>query len=89
MYVDIEVYSVVSKTLSVTEDVYYLLAREKFKDESFSEVIKRLVKTRGKLIDCAGLWKNLTEEDIQEMKNQIKKLRESSNMTLKQRIGKI
>ena len=78
-----------SKTLSVTEDVYHLLAREKFKDESFSEVIKRLVKTRGKLIDCAGLWKNLTDEDIQEMKNQIKKIRESSKKTLKRRTGKI
>jgi len=78
-----------SKTLSVTEDVYYLLAREKFKDESFSEVIKRLVKSRGKLIDCAGLWKNLTDDDIQEIKNQIKKLRESSKLSLKRRIGKI
>jgi predicted CopG family antitoxin len=78
-----------SKTLSVTEDVYYILAREKFKGESFSKVIKRLVKSRGKLSDCAGLWKDLTENDIKEIKEQIKKLRQSSKRTLERRLGKI
>ena len=79
----------VSKTLSVTEDVYYLLAREKIKSESFSQVIKRLVKTRGKLTECAGLWENLSDKDIKEIKDQIKKLRRSSKETLEQRVGKI
>ena len=78
-----------SKTLSVTEDVYYLLAREKFKKESFSEVIKRLVKSRGKLTECAGLWENLSDKDIEEIKDRIKKLRRSSKKTLEQRMGKI
>ena len=78
-----------SKTLSVTEDVYHLLAREKFKNESFSQVIKRLVRSRGKISDCAGLWGNLTEEDVKDLKDQIKKLRQSSETNLKRRMGEI
>lgn len=78
-----------SKTLSVTEDVYHILAREKFKDESFSEVIKRLVKSRGKLSDCAGLWKDLSEKEVEEIKEQIEKLRQSSKRSLERRLGKI
>ena len=78
-----------SKTLSVTENVYHLLAREKFNGESFSEVIKRLVKTRGKVSDCAGLWKDLSDEDLKEIKEQIKELRRTSKSNLKQRIDKL
>ena len=50
------------KTITVTEEAYKMLAKEKKQDESFSEVIKRLTKERGKLSDSLGAWKMTDEE---------------------------
>ena len=44
-----------SKTISVKGDVYKLLAKEKLDGESFSETITRLIRTRGRMSECAGL----------------------------------
>ena len=53
------------KTITVTEEAYKMLAKEKKQDESFSEVIKRLTKERGKLSDSLGAWK-MTDEEAQK-----------------------
>ncbi len=50
------------KTITVTEEAYRLLAWEKKEDESFSEVIKRLARSRGKLSDSLGAWRMSNEE---------------------------
>lgn len=78
-----------SKTLSVTTDVYDLLSREKFLHESFSEVIRRLVKTRGKLSDCAGLWADMSDKEELELLNAIKELRESGTKSMMKRVKNI
>ena len=54
------------KTITVTEEAYRMLAKEKKEDESFSEVIKRLTKERGKLSDSLGAWK-MTDEEAEEI----------------------
>ena len=77
----------VSKTISVTQDVYNLLKREKFKGESFSDTIRRLVQTRGKISECAGLWADMGDDEIEEMKRAINELRESSKLSLEQRVA--
>jgi len=46
------------------EDVYNLL--KKMKGESFSEIIRRLVKGR-RISDCAGLWSDLSDEAVEEI----------------------
>ncbi len=51
-----------SKTMSVSEDAYDLLDKLKLKDESFSEVIRRLAKRRS-IADCAGLWGDVSSEE--------------------------
>ena len=51
------------KTLTITEEAYQLLAREKKTKESFSEVIKRLTNERGKLTDSLGTWKMDDQEE--------------------------
>ena len=51
------------KTISITEEAYELLSREKKGSESFSEVIKRLAEERGKLKDSLGGWKMSDEEE--------------------------
>jgi len=65
-----------SKTIAVTEDVYTLLKRERHRGESFSDVIRRLVRRRGKLSDCAGLWADIPSEEIEEMKRVIAEVRD-------------
>lgn len=54
------------KTITVTEEAYRLLAKEKKNEESFSEVIKRLTKERGRLADSLGTWK-MSDEEAEEM----------------------
>lgn len=53
------------------DDAYTLLAKNKKEGESFSEVIRRLIPRKKNIMDCAGLWKNLSEDEIQEMKKDI------------------
>ena len=60
------------KTITVTEEAYKMLAKEKKEDESFSEVIKRLTKDRGKLSDSLGAWK-MTDEEAQEIFSSLKR----------------
>jgi len=60
------------KTLTITEEAYELLAREKKGKESFSEVIKRLARERGELKDSFGAWK-MTDEEEQKIFSSLKK----------------
>jgi predicted CopG family antitoxin len=46
-----------SKNISITEDAYHALSRERRKGESFTDAIIRLTRTSGKLSDCFGSWK--------------------------------
>jgi len=56
-----------SKTISVSEDVYNLLRRNKLRGESFSSAIRRLAKGR-RISDCAGLWSDLPDAEVEEIK---------------------
>ena len=49
--------------MSVSEDAYDLLDKLKLKDESFSEVIRRLAKRRS-LADCANPWEDIPLEEM-------------------------
>jgi predicted CopG family antitoxin len=64
--------------MSVSEDAYDLLDRMKNKDESFSEVIRRLAKRRS-IADYAGLWADVSNE---EMDAYLKVVRELSGPLL-------
>ena len=57
-------YRLTSKNISITEEAYEALQREKGRGESFTEAILRLTRRRGKLSDCFGSWK--TTDDEQE-----------------------
>ena len=59
-----------TKTISITKDVYDMLLVEKEKDESFSDVIARLVKRRSKLSDSFGKWE-ITDEEIQKFTSEL------------------
>lgn len=59
-----------TKTISITEDVYSMLLLEKGENESFSDVISRLVKRRSKLSDSFGKWE-MTDEEIERFKSEL------------------
>ena len=64
-----------TKTITIMEDAYEMLNRLKKGDESFSEVIRGLAKSRRgsveAVLECAGLWKDMPDKDIEEMKMEL------------------
>ena len=76
------------KTISVTDTAYNLLQSMKSEDEDVSEAIIRLVKKKSSLVECAGLWSDIDEE-IEEIEEGMKEMRESLNLSLKERNSKI
>ncbi|MBX8633153.1 MAG: antitoxin [Thermoplasmata archaeon] len=52
-----------TKNISITNEAYESLKRERRGNESFTEVILRLAHTRGSLSDCFGIWKLTDHEE--------------------------
>jgi predicted CopG family antitoxin len=51
-----------SKNISITQEAYEALQREKRGDESFTEAILRLTRSGGRLSACFGTWRMTDEE---------------------------
>ncbi len=69
-----------TKTISIGEDAYNILATQKQEHESFTEVIKRLSKQRS-LMELAGI---LTQEEAKIITNNIK----ATNDKIRKRVYK-
>jgi len=69
-----------SKNISVSDEVYELLKREKG-DGSFSEVIEEKVEAGGKIEDVAGTGV-LDEETYREVKEDIRELSQGTGERL-------
>lgn len=54
-----------AKTITISKDAYEILVREKREGESFSDVIRRLSQ-RKSIMDLAGAWKDMTDEEYDE-----------------------
>jgi len=52
-----------TKTISITEEAYEALKREKKGRESFTDRILRIAVKSGKISDCFGAWKMTDEEE--------------------------
>jgi predicted CopG family antitoxin len=70
-----------SKTISVSEDAYELLKKMKLNGESFTETIRRLAKRR-RITDCAGLWSDVPEDEMEALLSSIDELRQSASESL-------
>jgi len=68
-----------TKSITITEDAYNRLAALKQENESFSEVIKRIVPRRS-LLELAGI---LTEKEGEELKSIIKESRKRMRRRVK------
>lgn len=64
-----------TKTISIMDDVYVRLKTLKSPEESFSDQIRRLTEEKGNLLQFAGLWKNIPEKEIKEIKKTLEKMR--------------
>jgi len=71
-----------SRTISVTEEVYDLLSKEKLPGESFSVTLTRLVKDKGSILDFAGAWEGITQEELKSIKEGMGSMRETMNRRL-------
>ncbi len=72
-----------SRHISVTEDVYELLSKMKLKNESFSDTIKRLA-TRHDLLDSAGAWSDVPEDEMKALEETLAELRERARSALEE-----
>ena len=68
------------------DDAYELLSRNKRKDESFSDVVRREFSKKGSILDLAGAWSDLSDKDAMEMEKAIKKSREYTRKHVMERI---
>ena len=75
-----------TKTITITEDAYGILAGLKRKDESFSEVINRTFK-KGDIMKFAGMWGDMTDKEADERKENLRKMREFSDKKLYEKLG--
>ncbi len=75
-----------TKTITITEDAYRLLAREKNKDESFSELIKREFSKKRSLSEFIGLWEDIDDKEAEEMLDFIEKSKEKTRISTKKRL---
>ncbi len=81
-----------TKTITIMEDAYEMLFRLKKKDESFSDVIRKVTaKRKGSVeavLECAGLWKDiLTDKEAEDMKRLIIKSRRGSTKKLLEKVS--
>jgi predicted CopG family antitoxin len=72
----------VVKNISIMEDVYRLLLARKRHNESFSDVIRKTMKNKNNIMDLAGAWKNVSDEDSEKIKDEIRILRKKSTKEL-------
>jgi len=64
------------------DDVYKLLVRNKRHKESFSDELRRVLKRKRSIMEFAGAWKDIDEEEAEKMKKNIRKLRKDSTKEL-------
>ncbi len=74
-----------TKTISIMDDVYDLLVSLKRSDESFSEEIRRVItKKNADMMSFAGAWKDMSDEEIADMKNLVEEMRAQSGQRMQE-----
>ncbi len=70
-----------TKSISLSDDVYTLLNSIRGKDETFSEVIRRLTGNKGRLMEILDLYPELSE--VSEYEESVKGLRKQIDEALR------
>lgn len=74
-----------TKTISIIEEVYEELIRQKKAGESFSDEIMRLSQKKGKISECSGLWSWMELAEIDSIRANIEKRRKMSAAAKKEK----
>jgi len=69
-----------TKTISIMDDAYELLKSSKARDESFSDVIRKLATKKNNIMKFAGAL-SISDNEAKEIKNIIEDLRKGSKRT--------
>lgn len=77
------------KTITIMNDAYELLKKLKDKEESFSDVIRKLGKREGvNLVKWFGVLKG-DEKRVQEFQTAVKKIRLEASRDMEERLKKL
>ena len=78
------------KVISLSNPAYEKLKGMKQGQESFSDVVLKLVEKGKKksLLEFAGVWSHMTDNDADQMKKSIEQLRKKSTADLLERMKK-
>lgn len=77
-----------TKTITIMEDAYRLMSGEKRPNESFSDLVRR--KFTGKsLLEFAGALNNLSDEEVDSIKENIREVRRGMDEGFKRKIKKL
>ena len=74
------------KNISITEDVYNMLVRNKLRSESFSKALVRILSKKKNILEFAGVWADMDEKEASELKENISNLRKEFNKDLMKRV---
>ena len=76
-----------TKNISLSDEAYELLKNIKGKNESFSEVIKRIVGEKGNLLEILDLYPELKEE--KEFEENVEAVRKEFNKRSKRLVNEM
>ena len=71
-----------TKTITIMEDAYELLKQEKVKNESFSDVIRKVIPKKKSIWDFVGI---LSEEEGEELQETVKEIRKRMTKQMAER----
>lgn len=77
-----------TKTITIMEDAYKILASRKSKDESFSEVIRKMGSEKQDIMKFAGTWENISDKEAEDMKKRINSIRRKSTIDMLKKLNK-
>ncbi|MAF51347.1 MAG: antitoxin [Nanoarchaeota archaeon] len=77
-----------TKTISIMDDAYNILLSRKHENESFSEVIRKLVGKKTDIMEFAGAWKDVPDKEIEGMKKRINSIRRKATVDLLKKLEK-
>lgn len=75
-----------TKTITIMDDAYLLLLRNKVRNESFSQMIRRHFGKKRSIMQFAGAWNDMNDNEIDELKDKIKSIREGMNKSILKKV---
>ncbi|MEK6850002.1 MAG: antitoxin VapB family protein [Nanoarchaeota archaeon] len=78
-----------TKTITIMDDAYMLLLRNKMKSESFSEVIRRHFTRKRNIMEFAGAWKDMSDKEAEELKRNIENIGKRMTIELARKLKKL